>query len=161
MKSSGHQNLAKDPKSSLFSKPHFSVRCAYFSGLFLDGPVWLLSGLMGYDMCRQCLFQHCFITISEANLKFWPHSQVKVLKLKAAWQFPWVQNEAATRWPLSAGVCICFVGGKCKCQARTENLSVFVSAPTALSFPAAFPRSHRALGTARSLGSLGSRGYWN
>lgn len=48
-------------------------------------------------------------------------------------------------------------GGECKCQARTENVSMFLCAPTALSFPAAFPRSHRALGTARSLGSLGSR----
>lgn len=156
-----NQNETMRGKSSLFGKRHFSSKCAYFSGSFLDRPVWLLLGLMGYDGCPQCLSQHCFITISEANLKFWPHPRAKVLKLKPAWQFPSVQYEVATCWPLSAGVHLFCSGGECKCQARTKNLSVFLSAPTALSFPAAFPRSHRALGSTRSLGSLGSRIHWN
>lgn len=45
-----------------------ALRCAHCSGeKFLDGPVWLLLGLMGRDGCRQGLFQHCFITNSEAH----------------------------------------------------------------------------------------------
>lgn len=89
---------------------------------------------MGCDGCRQGVLQHCFITISEAHLKCGPHLRAKGLKREPAWQFPWVQRQAGTRWPLSAGVCVrlCLVVvvvvvGGCKCQARPENLSAFLS----------------------------------